>query len=96
MYKRQALDRTPVRDATRSARVPDNNRIWLSLGAPWKPGKDSAIDVGYTYLYVKDPVINQTKTFLNPATGAVIGTSNLSGRYDDSAHIFGLQYTQGF
>ncbi len=83
-------DRTPVRDSTRSARVPDNNRIWLSLGTQWRPAKDSAIDVGYAYLYVKDPSIAQTKTF---APGV---TATLRGKYDASAHILGVQYTQGF
>ena len=79
-----AYDRTPTTDANRSARVPDNNRIWLSLGGQWSLGKSSKLDLGYTYLYVKDPSINQTK-----------GTT-LSGKYDDSAHIVGLQYSVGF
>ncbi len=91
-----AGDRTPTRDTTRSARVPDNNRIWLSLGGQWKPGKDTTLDLGYTYLYVKDPAINQTTTFRSTTTGAVIGTSTLRGRYDDSCHILGLQFTQNF
>jgi long-chain fatty acid transport protein len=85
-----AYDRSPVRDSTRSARVPDNNRIWLSLGAQWKPAKDSTLDVGYAYLYVKDPRIEQVKTF---APGV---TATLRGRYDAGAHLLGVQYTQGF
>ena len=79
-----AYDRTPVSDLMRSARVPDNNRIWLSLGTQWKPARDSVVDVGYAYLYVRDSAINQIK-------GAV-----LNGSYDASAHILGVQFTQGF
>ena len=85
-----AYDRTPISGLTRSARVPDNNRLWLSLGAQWKPGRDSVIDLGYAYLYVKDPAIHQVKS-LTPA-----GTATLSGQYDASAHILGVQFTQGF
>ena len=48
------------------------------------------IDVGYAYLYLKDPSINQTKTF-GPGL-----TSSLRGTYDDSAHIVGVQYSKGF
>ncbi|MBS1198361.1 MAG: Membrane protein involved in aromatic hydrocarbon degradation [Proteobacteria bacterium] len=87
-----AYDRTPVSDLVRSARVPDNNRIWLSLGAQWKPARDSMIDVGYAYLYVKDTYINQAKTF----TWGGGNAATLNGRYDTSAHILGVQFTQGF
>jgi len=85
-----AYDRTPTTDAYRSARVPDNNRIWLSLGGQWNMGKSGKIDLGYSYLYVKDPSINQYK---NLGGG---NSSTLVGSYDASAHIVGLQYSVGF
>ena len=80
-----AWDRTPVADAVRSPRVPDNDRLWLSLGGQWKLGQGGRLDVGYSYLYVKDPTLSQSRN----------GTS-LSGRYDASAHIVGAQYSLGF
>lgn len=84
-----AYDRTPVSDDDRSARVPDNDRLWFSLGSQWDTGKTGKFDLGYAYLYVKDPSIAQTKV--------VAGTSNtLRGSYDVSAHIVGLQYSAGF
>lgn len=91
-----AYDRTPTTDGDRSARVPDNNRLWLSLGGQWKPAKDTTLDFGYAYLYLKDPHINQTRVYRHPVTGAVIGTATLDGRYSDSGHVLGVQYTQGF
>ena len=81
-----AYDRTPVSDSDRSARVPDNDRVWFSLGGQWNAGAAGKFDLGYTYLYVKDPNINQTSR---------VGTT-LRGTYDDSAHILGLQYSAGF
>lgn len=80
-----AYDRTPVRDADRSARVPDNSRLWLSLGGQWNAGNYGKVDVGYSYLYVRDPDINMTKN-----------NTNLRGSYDASAHIVGVQYSVGF
>jgi long-chain fatty acid transport protein len=76
-----AFDRTPVRDEYRSARVPDNNRLWLSLGGQWNAGSVGKFDLGYSYLYVIDPTIAQ---------GA------LQGKYDASAHLIGVQYSVGF
>lgn len=76
-----AYDRTPVQAADRTPRVPDNDRLWLSLGAQWNTGKTGKVDVGYSYLYVKDPSVQQ---------------GSLNGRYDAHAHIVGLQYSVGF
>lgn len=80
-----AYDRTPVKDSDRSARVPDNSRLWLSLGGQWNAGRYGKVDLGYSYLYVRDPDINMTKN----------GTT-LRGSYDAGAHIVGVQYSVGF
>lgn len=80
-----AYDRTPVSTDDRSPRVPDNDRIWLSLGGQWNAGRAGKVDVGYAYLYVKDPSIRQTRNGVN-----------LNGHYDASAHILGVQYSVGF
>ena len=85
-----AYDKTPTSNSTRTARVPDNDRIWFSLGAQWNGGVYGKVDAGYAYLYLRDANIDQTKTF---APGL---TSSLRGTYSDSAHILGLQYSKGF
>mgnify|MGYP000962873123 CR=1 FL=1 len=84
-----AYDKTPTTDNDRSARVPDDDRLWFSLGGQWNGGKLGKIDIGYSYLYLRDPQIKQTK-----ATPG--GASTLRGRYDDSAHLIGVQYSVGF
>ena len=82
-----AFDNTPVPDAQhRLASLPDNDRTWLSVGAQYKPTKQTALDVGFAYLFVKDaPIDNLT------ATGGLI-----RGDYSDSAWILGGQYSMGF
>lgn len=80
-----AYDRSPVNDANRTARVPDNDRLWLSLGGQWNTGKTGKFDLGYAYLYVRDTSIEQVKS-----------GNTLRGEYDSSAHILGLQYSAGF
>jgi long-chain fatty acid transport protein len=85
-----AYDKTPTTNGDRSARVPDNDRIWFSFGGQWNGGAYGKIDAGYAYLYLKDPSIDQTKVF---APGV---TSTLRGSYSDSAHILGVQYSNGF
>lgn len=84
-----AYDQTPVQGAsTRLVSLPDNNRIWLSFGAQWKPTKDSAVDFGLAHLFVKDAQIDNNQSAQN--RGRVTGT------FSDSAWIFGLQYSAAF
>jgi len=80
-----AYDRTPVTDNDRSARVPDNDRVWLSLGGQWNAGSYGKVDLGYAYIYAKDPGVAQLKQ-----------TTTLRGSYDVSAHVVGVQYSVGF
>lgn len=90
-----AFDQAPVSDADRTARIPDNDRTWLSLGGQYKPNKQSALDFGYAHLFVKDSVISNNK-------GGAAGTAsttfygNLVGTYSNSVDIFSVQYTQNF
>lgn len=80
-----AYDQAPVPDAFRTARIPDNDRTWLSLGGQYKLSKESVINFGYAHLFVKNSSINSTITA--PA---------LVGSYSNSVDILSAQYTYSF
>jgi long-chain fatty acid transport protein len=85
-----AYDQSPVSDAQyRPVSLPDNNRLWLSIGAQYKPSKDATLDIGYAYLYLKDPGINNNG-------GSQLTKGLVSGSYDSSGNILGVQYSQSF
>ncbi|PZU52303.1 MAG: long-chain fatty acid transport protein [Thauera sp.] len=84
-----AWDQTPVRDTTRLPRVPDEDRVWLSLGLQWRPNATSAVDVGYAHLFVKDASVNN-----NGGNAPAKGT--LVGEYENSVDILGVQYSTRF
>ena len=84
-----AYDQTPVRDAaTRLVSLPDNNRTWFSAGAQWKATKSTTLDVGATYLYLKDAKIDNNQI--------AQGRGRVTGTYEDSAWIFGGQLSMAF
>lgn len=81
-----AFDETPVRSPEdRGARLPGNDRTWISFGAGFKAGK-TLIDVGYAHLIVDDADINNTN-----ATG-----HTLVGEYEAGVDILSVQATWKF
>ncbi|MBI1203588.1 MAG: transporter [Rhodopseudomonas sp.] len=80
------FETSPVTDTVRTARLPDNDRIWYSAGASYKPPSVNGVvfDVGYSFIDVKDAPV-----CLGPAaaggcpsnpwsstTGVYVGTVN--------------------
>ncbi len=72
-----AYDETPVRSPEqRSARIPDNDRTWLSLGLGYAPSKSWSFDLAYSHLFVDDTPINNSSRASSGAT--LIGTYEAS------------------
>jgi long-chain fatty acid transport protein len=84
-----AFDQSPVRDAQRTPRLPDNDRTWISIGAQYKFSPQLLLDAGYTYIFVKDPGINQ-----NAGDTPTFGL--ISGTYKSNVNIVAAQLTYTF
>jgi long-chain fatty acid transport protein len=96
-----ALDQSPVKGATtRSVRLPDNDRTWVSLGAAMKIMQNGRLDMGYSHLFIKDADINFTRSQQAPGfttpTPAPGTASTVAGSYTGSVDIFSIQYTISF
>lgn len=85
-----AYERSPVRDSSRGARFSEGNRVWLSLGGQWRPSAVATLDVGYAYIYHKDGRVSSVQDFGGG------NTATLVGRYSNSGHVLGVQYSHGF
>lgn len=73
-------DQTPTTDADRSARIPDEDRIWLSVGASYQVTQDMKVDLAYSYLTLVDPSIANTNNGGAPTTV----------EFDGHVHIIGI------
>jgi long-chain fatty acid transport protein len=49
-----AYEISPVPDATRTPRLPDNDRIWLSAGASYKFNDWFTTNIAYSHVFIKD------------------------------------------
>ncbi len=81
-----AYDQSPVRDAQRTPRLPDNDRTWVALGAQYRFSPSLAIDVAWAYIFVRDPSMNQND-------GSTATNGLISGSYRSNVNIVGLQLT---
>ena len=86
-----AYDQEAVSDQFRTARIPGNDRKWLSFGAGWKLNPNSSIDVGYSHLFISDASISDDHTGDTP-----LGNGLLKGSYEGSVNILSAQYTHNF
>jgi long-chain fatty acid transport protein len=79
-----AYDQTPTRDATRTPRIPDANRTWLSFGLGYKVDDNLKFEAGYVHLWVDDGDVNHTSATFSTLTGHFESSGNLlaiSGQY---------------
>jgi len=78
-----AYDESPVSSEFRTARLPDDDRTWLSFGATWRQSATSEWDFAYTHLLLDDSI---SLDHTGNQGDRIVGT------YDVSANIVGLQY----
>jgi len=84
-----AYDQTPVNTTDMTPRLPDGNRNWATVGAQYKWMQNIAIDVGFAYIWVKDPEINQN-------AGNTAANGLLKGNYTSNVQILSAQLTYSF
>jgi long-chain fatty acid transport protein len=69
-----------VSNVYRTARVPDQDRTWLAIGASYRVLPSVTVDGGYAHAFVLDSRIRETSP-----TGDV-----LTGRYSNMVDIFSI------
>jgi long-chain fatty acid transport protein len=88
-----AFEKSPITDGVRTPRLPDNDRIWYSVGLSYKPPqfRGFTVDLGYSFIDVKDTPINIGPGTGNPWTN---GTGVYVGSVSSYVNIlsFGVRY----
>jgi long-chain fatty acid transport protein len=90
-----AYDETPVpSEKLRTPRVPDEDRIWLTLGVNYRYSKQLTVDIGYAHLFVDDPEIKNGADAHDPTLpfpAGLTGFHSLNGNYDAKVDILSAQ-----
>ena len=79
-----AYEHSPISDAVRGLRLPDNDRIWASIGANYVISEKTTLDVGYTHIFAARSTPVSITSVVNPAftTAAATLTADVKSRVD--------------
>jgi long-chain fatty acid transport protein len=73
-------DQSSITDQTRSPRLPDADRLWVSAGGTYKYNEQLSLDLAYSHIFLKDASINISAVSGNPVfspgLGSFIATSS--------------------
>lgn len=82
-----AYDPTPTNDTDRTARLPDQDRFWVALGAQIALSRQGKLEIGYAHEFVRDARVNTQ----------VFGTAfRQTGHFEDRADILSIAYSHSF
>lgn len=83
-----AYEESPIQDDTsRLIQLPDNNRVWASIGATYNWSDDTKINLAYSHVWVEDGNIDRT-SLIGPGGGTFKGSAD-----DNSADIVSVGLT---
>lgn len=87
-------DQTPTRDAFRTTRVPDGNRIWATGGATFHLSKMVSANLSYAHVFVKTSDIDRTDPLFagTPAVTTINTRSTNRGNVDIIAQSLTLRF----
>ena len=83
-----AYDQSPARDVTRTPRIPDTDRYWLSVGASYRVLGDVELTAAYTHIFADDARVRLRDR--GPGTENFL-RGNLDLNYSASVDIFAVQ-----
>jgi len=84
-----AFEKSPITDNVRTPRLPDNDRMWYSVGATYKPAqlRGLTFDAAYSFIDVKSTPIDISAASGNPWLN---GTGTYTGSVKSQIHILSL------
>lgn len=80
-------------DVSRTMTVPDQDRLWLALGAKWKINPKASLDIGYAHIFVKE-ARTARNVYSSAAETTVVQT--VRGKFETSVDYLSLQLNYAF
>ncbi|WP_219703691.1 OmpP1/FadL family transporter [Marinomonas lutimaris] len=85
-----AMDNSPVTDKYRSARTPDGDRKWISIGGTYDFNDMTSATFAFTHVMIDDVSVNRTNLPEDSARGT------LNADYESSANVISVAMNMAF
>lgn len=88
-----AYDQNPIKAAHKTARIPTDDRIWLTAGANWQLSNQLTMDIAYGYLFTGDVTVNEREYNVQ---NAPLYNSGYQGQYSNKGQLLAVQFNYRF
>jgi long-chain fatty acid transport protein len=88
-----AYDENPIEQSHKTARIPTNDRVWLTVGANWQLSDKLSLDFAYGYLFTGDVSVDERE--YNVQDQRLYG-SGYQGDYSNKGQLFAVQANYSF
>jgi long-chain fatty acid transport protein len=85
-----AFEKSPVTDTVRNPVIPDNDRLWLSLGGTYKYSEKITLDLAYSHVFVKSAPITIVDASNPGFLPGITGTGTYTGTVDSHVDIISV------
>ncbi|ETI60411.1 OmpP1/FadL family transporter [Marinomonas profundimaris] len=85
-----AMDNSPVTDEYRSARTPDGDRKWISIGGTYDFNDMTSATFAFTHVMIEDVSVNRD------GTGEDLARGKLNADYESSANVVSVAMNMAF
>lgn len=88
-----AYDENPISQKHKTARIPTNDRVWLTVGANWQLSNQLSLDLAYGYLFTGDVNVDEHEYNVQDER---LYNSGFQGQYSNNGQIVAIQANYRF
>ena len=88
-----AYDENPIAQSHKTARIPTDDRVWLTVGANWQLSDSLSLDLAYGYLFTGDVSVNEREYNVQDVP---LYNSGFQGDYSNKGQLFAIQANYRF
>lgn len=88
-----AYDENPIGQSHKTARIPTDDRVWLTVGANWQLAKNLSFDFAYGYLFTGDVTVDEREYNVQDQP---LYNSGYQGQYSNKGQLLAIQANYQF
>ncbi|MBZ9610479.1 OmpP1/FadL family transporter [Rheinheimera maricola] len=88
-----AYDENPIGQSHKTARIPTDHRVWLTVGANWQLSNTLSLDFAYGYLFTGDISVNEREYNVQDQP---LYNSGFQGQYSNKGQLLAIQANYSF